>query len=125
MRVEPRTFLANERTFLKWIRLAALASITGLALISLNHEPFSGLLLLFLSLILSIRVYQTYMKRIDIIINRKQGTWVDEFDSKLLMVTLLLPMVTYVIYVTCFKKNDFWFVSLFVFFSRFCCLIFI
>jgi len=58
MNVEPRSYMANERTFLKWMRLGAMTVLVGMVLIAMHHEPVTGILLILLSIAVLIRAYR-------------------------------------------------------------------
>ncbi|ETO20914.1 hypothetical protein RFI_16294 [Reticulomyxa filosa] len=56
-KIEPREYLSNERTLLKWVRMCFLALFVGLALLSFQHEPITGILLTSFSLGVLLRAY--------------------------------------------------------------------
>ena len=58
--VEPRVFMANERTMLKYTRMAFYGLALGLALIGLQHAPTAGTVLGFLALLILLRAYWVY-----------------------------------------------------------------
>ena len=98
MSVEPRSYLANERTFLKWIRMSAFATLVGMILISMKHEPITGIILIIISLLMLIRSYHEYYKRNEVLVNRIDYNWIDNIGPKLLLLSLVLPMITYIVY---------------------------
>lgn len=102
MAVEPRTYLALERTFLKWIRESGLLIIAGSCLLKFNHERISGLFCLVLALVLSFRSYFIFNDRLDIILNRSEGEWYDRRGPQLVIGGITLPVCVFVIYVLYF-----------------------
>ncbi|ETO33541.1 hypothetical protein RFI_03564 [Reticulomyxa filosa] len=55
--IEPREYMSNERTLLKWVRMCFLALFVGMALLGFQHEPVTGVLLTAASLIVLFRAY--------------------------------------------------------------------
>eukprot|EP00484_Ammonia_sp_Unknown_P010381 CAMPEP_0197074838 /NCGR_PEP_ID=MMETSP1384-20130603/211307_1 /TAXON_ID=29189 /ORGANISM="Ammonia sp." /LENGTH=601 /DNA_ID=CAMNT_0042513679 /DNA_START=60 /DNA_END=1863 /DNA_ORIENTATION=- len=75
MNVEPRSYMANERTFLKWMRMSALTTLVGMILLAMRHEPVTGVLLIILSIFVLIRSYHEYYKRNEVLVNRIDYKW--------------------------------------------------
>jgi len=95
-RIEPRTFMANERTMLKWSRMSFLALSVGLALVGFKHEPISGSILAFFGLLLLCRCYYMYNIRLKLIKNGDvHGDWSDDISSHVLMGMLIVPATIY------------------------------
>jgi len=96
-RVEPRIYMANERTMLKWTRMSFLGLVVGLALMGAQHEPISGAVLAILGIFLLCRAYYVYGRRLQNIKDGNiHGKWVDEISTHLLMAMLIIPAVIYV-----------------------------
>lgn len=57
LKIEPKTFFANERTFLQWFSAATLISSVGLALMGLNNSSVITIGYLFLPVAMIILVY--------------------------------------------------------------------
>lgn len=55
MRVEPRSYFSNERTFLKWLRISMLLSLLGVGLIEWATEVVNGVFLIIAGTILMLR----------------------------------------------------------------------
>ena len=98
MNVEPRSYMANERTFLKWMRMSALTTLVGMILLAMKHEPVTGVLLIILSIFVLIRSYHEYYKRNEVLVNRIDYQWIDYLGARLLMLSLFIPMITYLVY---------------------------
>ena len=75
----------------------------GIVLIGFNHEPVTGSILIFLSIFMLIREYRVYMERMQKMLNRTHHTWFDPTAGKLMMFAMVLPMVTYIIYLAMFQ----------------------
>ena len=105
MNVEPRSYMANERTFLKWMRMAAMTVLVGMIIISMGHEKVTGVLLILLSLFLLVRSYSVYYKRNEVLVNRIEYEWIDPIGPPLLLVSLCLPMITYLVYLIVFGST--------------------
>lgn len=97
-KIEPRTFMANERTLLKWIRMSFLALTVGLALIGLNHEPITGTILASFGLVLCLRTYYVYQRRLELIkLGDLHLNWEDRWSPRLLILMLVVPVSAYII----------------------------
>ena len=110
-KVEPRTWLSNERTFLKWMRMGGLGFIVAMALLSFAKEPISGILLIILSIIVIFRSYFIYISRNKLLLYKDPilkltFQWNDTFGPKLLLFALLLPILTGVVYLYVFHLNE-------------------
>eukprot|EP01083_Nonionella_stella_P080858 222376_1 len=105
MNVEPRSYMANERTFLKWMRMAALTVLVGMIILSMGHEKVTGVLMIILSIFVLLRSYHEYYKRNEVLVNRIQYDWIDNLGPVLLMLSLMLPMTTYLVYLILFGST--------------------
>jgi len=98
-RVEPREFMANERTLLKWVRMCFLALFVGLGLLGFQYEPITGSVLIIFSLILLFRSYWMYRIRLKMLLERNfQDIFHDPWGPPLLVALFLLPTITYLAY---------------------------
>jgi len=105
MNVEPRSYMANERTFLKWMRMSALTTLVGMILLAMRHEPVTGVLLIILSIFVLIRSYHEYYKRNEVLVNRIDYKWIDNLGPPLLLLSLFVPMITYLVYLIIFGST--------------------
>jgi len=105
MNVEPRSYMANERTFLKWMRMSALTTLVGMILLAMKHEPVTGVLMILLSLFVLLRSYWQYYKRNEVLVNRAAHNWIDHMGAGLLVLSLFLPMTTYLVYLCVFGST--------------------
>lgn len=103
MTVEPRTYLANERTYLKWLRAAILICVAGLSLLKFGHDKFTGLFCIISSLLLMFRSYWVYKKRLAVIIHRNdEKWWEDHVGPQLVLFLITFPVCTYMFYLLYF-----------------------
>ena len=86
------------RTFLKWMRMAALTTLVGMILLGMRHEPVTGIFLIILSIGVLLRSYIVYYKRNEVLVNRIAYGWIDNLGAKLLLLSLFIPMITYLVY---------------------------
>jgi len=98
-RVEPREFMANERTLLKWVRMCFLALFVGLGLLGFQYEPVTGSVLIIFAMIILFRSYWMYRVRLRMLIERNfQDPFHDPWGPPLLLSLFVLPTLTYLAY---------------------------
>jgi len=101
--VEPRTYLANERTFLKWLRVAATAITAGVGLIAFTGHKLEyivpGIIVLVVGFFMMIRSWTIYQKRLNAMTKRIEINWSDSVGSVVITLTLLCPVVLYLVFV--------------------------
>jgi len=101
--VEPRTYMANERTFLKWMRVSATAVTAGVGLITfLGHAwefMIPGIILLVFGIGLMIRSWMVYRSRMNAMVNRTNIKWNDEYGACVVGFTLVVPVVFYLVFI--------------------------
>jgi len=101
--VEPRTYMANERTFLKWLRVAVTAITAGVSLIAFMGHVMEfiipGVLILIVGFLLMIRSWFIYQRRLNAMAKRIEIDWSDSMGSVVITLTLLVPVVFYMIFV--------------------------
>ena len=88
MRIEPKTYFANERTFLSWLHMAVtLGSIGGFKFIMDNKgcperqkwEQYGGIVMLVVAIIFIMYALRLYMWRSKMIRERRMGPFDDRF----------------------------------------------
>jgi len=101
--VEPRTYMANERTFLKWLRVAVTGITAGVSLIAIMGHKMEfiipGILIMVVGFLLMIRSWFIYRRRLNAMTKRIDIEWSDSMGSMVITITLLVPVVFYVIFV--------------------------
>ncbi|KAG0347445.1 vacuolar transporter chaperone [Podila minutissima] len=107
VRVEPKVFFANERTFLSWLQFTVM--LGGLALALLNHgnkvARISAGLFTFVALSFMVYALATYHWRAYKIRNRELGPFDDRIGPTLLCFILLTAMVTNFFLQWAYAKN--------------------
>jgi uncharacterized membrane protein YidH (DUF202 family) len=99
VRVEPKTFFANERTFLSWFNAAIFVSSIGLALAqgTVNGNVLGGLLIL-IGLIIIVYAIATYNQRTFSLLNKRSNGYADRFGPVFLALTISLVYIAGYIY---------------------------
>eukprot|EP01084_Bolivina_argentea_P269301 457653_1 len=99
-RTEPREFLANERTFIKWVRMCFLTLFVGFGLLGFSLEPVSGIVFIIISMIVLLRAYYMYRLRMKCIKYKEVGNaypFYDPFGPHLLMALFVIPTLIYLV----------------------------
>jgi len=79
VKIEPKVFFANERTFLVWFQSSLFVSSIGVALASNKVSYVVGILLIIVGLVLIVYAALTYMQRINSLLNKKSSGYHDKF----------------------------------------------
>jgi len=96
--VETKSFLANERTFLKWTRMCFLAFFAGFSLAGLGIDPVLGLVLAICSLLTLFRAYYVYWERLKMIQSSKYKVRLDDkCGPHFLLLILVVPSIVFII----------------------------
>lgn len=97
VRVEPKTFFANERTFLTWFNCSIFVCSIGVAIVSTTHETkVVGGLLISIGLIISVYAMMTYTQRTFSLLNKRAQGYADRFGPIILGVSIMC------IYIVCY-----------------------
>lgn len=106
VRVEPKVFFANERTFLSWLHFSIFLGGISTALVGLGHKTarFSGYLFTFVSVIFSFYALYTYLWRAKKIRRRDPGPYDDLMGPSVLVVVFLMAMLVNFIF-TIYKED--------------------
>jgi len=109
MKVEPKTYFANERTLLSWMNSAILMGSTGAALLSFGKTALdtkataAGLAFIPISILIFIYALFTYHRRLHLIHNRIPTGYHDPFGPSILTVLLIIAMILSAVFVVSFK----------------------
>lgn len=96
--VETRTFMANERTFLKWTRMCFLSFFFGISLIGLGVDPVIGMVLAICSLLTLVRSYYVYNQRLKMIQSTKyKQRYDDKYGPHFLLLLFVIPALVHII----------------------------
>ena len=99
MRIEPKTYFANERTFLSWLHMAVtLGSIGGFKFIMDNKgcperqkwEQYGGIVMIAVAIIFILYALRLYMWRSKMIRERRMGPFDDRFGPFALSLILFI-----------------------------------
>lgn len=99
VKIEPKVFFANERTFLAWLHLSVIlagASIAILAFADNNTNPFGqlyGIVLLPVAVAFIVYSLYQYTRRARMIRNRHPGPYEDTVGPTVLGVMLMISIV--------------------------------
>ncbi|GBN67133.1 Vacuolar transporter chaperone 4 [Araneus ventricosus] len=100
VRVEPKVFFANERTFLSWVQFAIFWGGIGTAMLGLGESKssFSGVVLIVVSIIFSFYSLYLYLWRAGMIRKRHPGPYDGIYGPPVLVCVFLLAMALSIIY---------------------------
>eukprot|EP00656_Telonema_subtile_P014986 TRINITY_DN1776_c0_g1_i5.p1 TRINITY_DN1776_c0_g1~~TRINITY_DN1776_c0_g1_i5.p1 ORF type:complete len:241 (-),score=84.93 TRINITY_DN1776_c0_g1_i5:95-817(-) len=91
--VEPKTWMATERTFIKWLQLASLIFFGALYLD--KHDDVSGhkavsYMMLFVGMFAIVYAYVTYLYRVNLLTHKIVGKWMEPMGPFVIVFILLL-----------------------------------
>ncbi|KGG52092.1 hypothetical protein DI09_20p90 [Mitosporidium daphniae] len=95
VRVEPKVFFANERTFLSWLHFSIFLGGVSTALVGLGHKTakISGYIFTLVSVVFSFYALYTYLWRAKKIRERDPGPYDDLVGPSVLVVVFLMAML--------------------------------
>jgi uncharacterized membrane protein YidH (DUF202 family) len=94
MKIEPKTYFANERTYLQWFNAATLLGSLSLALITLDtHARVLGLIFLPIAVLLLLYALYTYHRRLRAITERRpDASYHDPYGPTILTIVLAIAI---------------------------------
>lgn len=100
VRVEPKVFFANERTFLSWIHFSIFLGGISTALVGLgnSHARISGYLFAFVSILFTLYALYLYHWRAERIRQRDPGPYDDRIGPNVVVIIFLLAMTANIIF---------------------------
>ncbi|KAI5173190.1 hypothetical protein NEFER03_2150 [Nematocida sp. LUAm3] len=100
VRIEPKVFFANERTFLSWLHFAIFIGGIGAALMGLGdrNAALSGICFIVVSLIFSIYALYLYIWRAKKIRDKNPGPYDDHSGPVILVAVFVAAMITSVFF---------------------------
>lgn len=100
VRVEPKVFFANERTFLSWIHFSIFLGGIATALVGFGNRSakFSGYLFAFVSILFTLYALYLYQWRAARIRNRDPGPYDDRIGPTAVVIIFVLAMITNIIF---------------------------
>eukprot|EP00605_Chrysophyceae_sp_TOSAG23-4_P000702 GSChrysophyteH1.ASY1.ANO1.786.1 assembled CDS len=97
-KVEPKLFLANERTFIKWLHMAVVMSSLSVGVLAFTNATSEAqdyaMLLMPIALLFIIYALSTFLWRMEQIKSRADERWDDPLGPVLLTSMLILALVT-------------------------------
>jgi Vacuolar transporter chaperone len=97
IKVEPKVFFANERTFLAWLHSSVLLAGASVAIVSLSRDTLLsqlyGIILLPLAIAFITYSMHQYGRRVQMIRRRSSGPYEDIIGPSVLAVALILSIV--------------------------------
>ncbi|KNC36788.1 hypothetical protein PFLG_01301, partial [Plasmodium falciparum RAJ116] len=99
VRVEPKTFFANERTLLQWLNTSVLLSTISITLLNFSNSYgfFSGVIMAPVSIFFILYSFYIYLKRSDALVNKEPINYTDKLGPLILVLTLTFSLSTVVI----------------------------
>ena len=89
VKIEPKTFFANERTYLQWFNSAVLVASVGTALMA-QVDRLVGILLILVSFLILIYSLIIYFRRNNLLLNRVGKGYNDTYGPIFLTISLLV-----------------------------------
>jgi len=97
VRIEPKTFFANERTFIQWFNCAIFIGSAGLAIIGIGKE-IVGILLVVISILVTIYALTIYYKRDRNLRLRRGDGYSDLHGPFILSIVIIIAFIFSAIY---------------------------
>ncbi|VWU50514.1 SPX domain/Domain of unknown function (DUF202), putative [Hepatocystis sp. ex Piliocolobus tephrosceles] len=99
VRVDPKTFFANERTLLQWLNTSVLLSTISITLLNFsNYYGFiSGIIMAPVAIFFIIYSFYVYLKRSKALAEKEPINYTDKVGPGILVITLTFALTTVVI----------------------------
>ncbi|SCM25430.1 vacuolar transporter chaperone, putative [Plasmodium chabaudi adami] len=99
VRVEPKTFFANERTLLQWLNTSVLLSTISITLLNFSnfYGFISGIIMAPVAIFFIIYSFYIYLKRANALINKEPIDYTDKVGPGVLVITLTFALSTVVV----------------------------
>jgi len=94
VRVEPKVFFANERTFLQWMNVAVLLSTISITILNLGTSTsfIAGLIMAPVGIFFIIYSYSVYVRRARALERKEPLNYNDQLGPTVLVVTLVVAL---------------------------------
>lgn len=97
-KVDPKTFFANERTFLKWLNISTMLGMMGITLLNFadvnsDGAELAGLVLLPVAVMFMLYALMTFRARSQYIYNREPMRYDDTRGPTLLVIVLTVSLL--------------------------------
>ncbi|KAL7486932.1 hypothetical protein ACHAW6_012528, partial [Cyclotella cf. meneghiniana] len=99
VKVDPKVFFANERTFLAWLHVSVILAGASVAIVAFSdsqtttQNQFYGVILLPISIAFIVYAMMMYSRRASMIRRQAPGPFVDVAGPTLLSITLIVALV--------------------------------
>jgi uncharacterized membrane protein YidH (DUF202 family) len=97
IKIEPKVFFANERTFLAWLHASVLLAGASIAIVSMSDDnlldQLYGVILLPIAIAFMVYSMHQYGKRAQLIRRRAPGPYEDIIGPSVLAVALMMSIV--------------------------------
>lgn len=99
VRVEPKTFFANERTLLQWLNTSVLLSTISITLLNFSNSYgfASGVIMAPVAIFFILYSFYIYLKRAEALINKEPINYTDKVGPGVLVITLTFALSTVVL----------------------------
>ncbi|KMZ84558.1 hypothetical protein PVBG_00338 [Plasmodium vivax Brazil I] len=99
VRVEPKTFFANERTLLQWLNTSVLLSTISITLLNFSNSYgfASGVIMAPVAIFFILYSFHIYLKRAEALINKEPINYTDKVGPGVLVITLTFALSTVVL----------------------------
>jgi len=101
-KVEPKVFLANERTFIKWLQMAVVLSSFSIGILAFagkeSNSQYFAIMLLPMSLLFIVHATRTFLWRSSLIRNRDATRWDDPIGPILLTSLVILALIIHFLF---------------------------
>ncbi|WUR03422.1 vacuolar transporter chaperone 4 (VTC4) [Vairimorpha necatrix] len=106
VKVEPKVFFANERTFLSWVQFAIFLGGIGTAMLGMEIDKamVGGVILIGVSIVFAFYALYLYLWRAGMIRRRESGPYDDKYGPPVLVCVFLFAMFLAVIFKFPLKK---------------------
>ncbi|SBT80982.1 vacuolar transporter chaperone, putative [Plasmodium malariae] len=99
VRVEPKTFFANERTLLQWLNTSVLLSTISITLLNFSNSYgfVSGIIMAPVAIFFILYSFHIYLKRAEALIHKEPINYTDKVGPGVLVITLTFALSTVVL----------------------------
>jgi uncharacterized membrane protein YidH (DUF202 family) len=100
VRVEPKVFFANERTFLSWVHFSIFLGGISTALVGFGNRnaKISGYLFAFISILFTLYALYLYQWRAERIRQRDPGPYDDRIGPNVVVIIFVLAMIANIVF---------------------------
>ena len=98
IKIEPKTFFANERTFLQWFNSGVFVSTGGLTIMGLADTNVPGIMLIVTSILIMLYSTIVYYRRNDSLVNRYATGYNDLYGPLILTFIMIISLILSVIF---------------------------